>query len=80
VKKIYFFETDPPEAWEKIIETKNGKTVSLTPWVSSEKLNEDSQKIISDNKSQIQDMLEEDIDGFAEFVRKLESSDMKIKY
>jgi len=80
VKKIYFFETDPPEAWEKMVDIVNGKAVSKTPWVLSEKLNGDSQKIISDNKNQIPDMLEEDIEGFAEFVRKLESSGMKIKY
>jgi len=78
VKKIYFFETDPPEAWEKMVDIVNGKAVSKTPWVLSKKLNGDSQKIISDNK--IPDMLEEDIEGFAEFVRKLESSGMKIKY
>lgn len=78
VRKIYFFDTDPPQAWEKIIETKNGKTVSQTPWVLSEKLNGDSQTIAS--RHQIHEMLEEDIEGFAEFMRELGSNGMKIKY
>lgn len=77
MEKKYFFETDPPQAWKKMIETKNGKTVTLTPWVLSEKLNGDSQKIMSKVKNEIPEMLEQEIE---EFVSQLTSSGMKIKY
>lgn len=77
MKKEKFFETEPPQAWEKMIETKNGKTVTLTPWVLSEKLNGDSQKIMSKVKNEIPEMLEQEIE---EFASQLTSSGMKIKY
>jgi len=63
-----------------MVETINGKTVSQTPWVVSEKLNGDSQKISSKNKNEIPEMLEQEIEGFEEFVSQLASSGMKIKY
>ena len=62
------------------MEAINGKTVSQTPLVISEKLNESSQKITSENKNKIPDMVEQEIKEFAEFVSQLTSSGMKIKY
>lgn len=63
-----------------MIEITNTKMVSQTPLVTSEKLNGDNQKITSENKNEIPDMLEQEIKEFAEFVSQLASSDMKIKY
>jgi len=63
-----------------MVESVDGKTVSKTPWVISEKLNGDSQKITSKNKNEIPEMVEQEIKEFEEFVRQLESSTMKIKY
>ena len=63
-----------------MIEITNTKMVSQTPLVTSEKLNGNSQKITSENKNEIPDMLEQEIKEFAEFVSQLASSDMKIKY
>ena len=63
-----------------MVESVDGKTVSKTPWVISEKLNGDSQKITSKNKNEIPEMVEQEINEFEEFVRQLESSSMKIKY
>jgi len=63
-----------------MIEAINGKTVSQTSLVISEKLNESSQKITSENKNKIPDMVEQEIKEFAEFVSQLTSSGMKIKY
>jgi len=40
MRKIHFFESIPePKVWEKMVQTINGKTVSQTSWVISEKLN-----------------------------------------
>jgi len=61
-------------------ESVDGKIVSQTPWVISEKLNGDSQKITSKNKNEIPEMVEQEIKEFEEFVRKLESSSMILKY
>jgi len=63
-----------------MIEITNTKMVSQTPLVTSKKLNGDNQKITSENKNEIPDMLEQEIKEFAEFVSQLASSDMKIKY
>ena len=63
-----------------MIETINSKTVSQILLLISEKLNGDSQKITSENKNEIPDMVEQEIKEFAEFVSQLGSSDMKIKY
>jgi len=63
-----------------MIEITNTKMVSQTPLVTSKKLNGNSQKITSENKNEIPDMLEQEIKEFAEFVSQLASSDMKIKY
>ncbi len=63
-----------------MIEITNTKMVSQTPLVTSKKLNGDNQKITSENKNEIPDMLEQEIKEFAEFVSQLTSSDMKIKY
>lgn len=78
MKKIYFYETDPePQICGKMVENINGKIVSQTPWMNSEKLNGDSQKIMSKAKNEIPEMLEQEIE---EFVSQLTSSGMKIKY
>lgn len=63
-----------------MIEITNTKMVSQTPLVTSKKLNGDNQKITSENKNEIPDMLEQEIKEFAEFVSQLTSSGMKIKY
>jgi len=63
-----------------MIETINPKTASQIPWVISEKLNEDSQKITFENKNEITDMVEQEIKEFGEFVSQLTSSGMKIKH
>lgn len=63
-----------------MIEITNTKMVSQTPLVTSKTLNGNSQKITSENKNEIPDMLEQEIKEFAEFVSQLASSDMKIKY
>lgn len=54
--------------------------VSQSTLVTSKKLNGDNQKITSENKNEIPDMLEQEIKEFAEFVSQLASSGMKIKY
>jgi len=52
MRKIHFFGSVPePKVWEKMVETKNGKTLSQTCWVISEKLNGDSQKIMYNHKN-----------------------------
>lgn len=63
-----------------MIEITNTKMVSQTPLVTSKKLNGDNQKITSENKNEIPDMLEQEIKEFAEFVSQLAPSGMKIKY
>lgn len=63
-----------------MIEITNTKIVSQSPLVTSKKLNGDNQKITSENKNEIPDMLEQEIKEFAEFVSQLASSGMKIKY
>jgi len=63
-----------------MIEITNTKMVSQSPLVTSKKLNVDNQKITSENKNEIPDMLEQEIKEFAEFVSQLAPSDMKIKY
>lgn len=65
MRKIHFFESVPePKVWEKMVETINGKTISKTPWVLSETLNGDSQKIVCANKNEILKMPEQKIKGF----------------
>ena len=63
-----------------MIEITNTKMVSQTPLVTSKKLNGDNQKITSENKNEIPDMVEQEIKEFAEFVSQLAPSGMKIKY
>ena len=54
--------------------------VSQSPLVTSGKINGNSQKITSENKNEIPDMVEQEIKEFAEFVSQLASPSMKIKY
>ena len=61
-------------------DTINDKTVSQTPLVISEKLDENSPKLTCENKNEIPEMLEQEIKEFEEFVSRLGSFGMKIKY
>jgi hypothetical protein len=63
-----------------MIEITNTKMVSQSTLVTSKKLNGDNQKITSENKNEIPDMVEQEIKEFAEFVSQLASSGIKIKY
>ncbi len=81
MKKIHFFEIDPlPESWQQVVAAVNDTNGSQTTWEICEKLNGDNQKIVSENKNEIPEMVEQDIEEFEEFVHQLESSSMTLKY